>query len=85
MVTGVLVETPVVVIVKVAVVEPAATRTVAGSVADVLFDERLTESPPVGALPLRVTVPVEEVPPTTEVGETVKLVSVGGVIAKVAV
>ena len=80
-----LVETPVVVIVKVAVVEPAATRTVAGRVADVLFDERLTESPPVGALPLKVTVPVEEVPPTTEVGETVKLVSVGAVTVNVAV
>lgn len=57
------------VITKVAVVVPARTVTVAGTVArDVLLLERLTNAPTVGALPVRVTVPVEGVPPITEVG-----------------
>jgi len=84
-VTGVLVETPVVVIGNVAVLVPAPTTTVAWTVAEVLFDERLTVSPPVGALLLNVTVPVEDVPPTTDNGETVTLVKVGAVIVRVAV
>jgi len=84
-VTGVLVETPVVVIGNVAVLVPAPTTTVAWTVAELLFDERLTVSPPVGALLLKVTVPVEDVPPTTEDGETVTLVNVGAVIVRVAV
>ena len=35
--------------------------------------------------PLRVTVPVDGVPPVTEVGETVTLESVAGVTVRVAV
>ena len=30
--------------------------------------DRLTTTPPAGAGPLKVTVPVEEIPPTTDVG-----------------
>ena len=35
--------------------------------------------------PLRVTIPVEDVPPVTEVGDTVSVASVGGVMVSVAV
>ena len=55
--------------VKLAVVAFAATVTLAGTVAaDVLLFERVTTAPPVGAGPLRVTVPVEDVPPITDRG-----------------
>ena len=63
-------ETVVVVTVKVAVVAPAETATEAGTCATaVLLVERATEIPPVGALPLSVTVPVELLPPSTEDGD----------------
>ena len=57
-----------VVTVNVAVVLPAATATVAGTVADVLLLDSATEIPPVGAAALKVTVPVDELPPVTVVG-----------------
>ena len=82
MVTEVEVATAVVVTVKVPEVAPAATVTLAGTVAtDVLLLERVTTAPPVGAGPLRVTVPVEEVPPVTLVGfrVTEERVVAGGV------
>jgi hypothetical protein len=61
--------TPRVVTVNVAEVLPAATVTLAGTVAAaVLLLERVTTAPPVGAAPLSVTVPVELFPPTTVVG-----------------
>ena len=60
--------TAVVVTVKVAVVLPAATVTLAGTVAEVLLLDKETEMPPVGAAAFRVTVPVEGLPPVTEVG-----------------
>jgi len=58
---------------KVAVVFPAGTVTVAGGVADSLELDRLTTAPPIGAAPVRVTVPVTELatPPVTDDGETV--------------
>jgi hypothetical protein len=62
-----------VVIGNVALVAPAATVTVAGTVATVLEDDRLTTKPPVGALPfVKVTVPVADVPPGTAVGLIVR-------------
>ena len=61
--------TALVLTVKVALVAPAATVTLDGAVAAaVLLLESVTVAPPVGAAPLRVTVPVEEFPPVTLVG-----------------
>jgi hypothetical protein len=58
-----------VVIVKVAVVAPVATVTLAGKcAAEVLLLVRVTTAPPDGAGPVKLTVPVEDVPPTTETG-----------------
>jgi len=69
MVTDVLLDTGLVLTVKVAVVAPAATVTPVGTVAAaVLLLVSVTVAPPVGAAPLSVTVPVDEVPPVTEVG-----------------
>ena len=84
-VTVVLDATATVVIVKVALVAPAATVTVAGSLAATEVSLSVTEYPPVGAAEAKVTVPVEEVPPTTDVGLTSRLATVGAVIVRVAV
>jgi hypothetical protein len=55
--------------VKLALVAPAATVTLAGArAAVVLLLESDTTAPPVGAGPLNVTVPVEDAPPVTLVG-----------------
>src|SRR6266436_9060244 len=55
--------------VNVALVTPAATVTLDGTLAAVvLLLERVTTAPPDGAAPLSVTVPVEEFPPVTLVG-----------------
>src|SRR6476660_10540400 len=70
MVTVVLLPTAVVVIGKVALLAPAGTVTLAGTVAAVLLLDSVTVAPPVGAAPLRVTVPVDELPPVTLVGLT---------------
>jgi len=71
---------------KVAVVEPAATVTVAGTVASaVLLEESATEVPPVGAATLRVTVSVEGLPPRTLVGLSETPVATIGVTVSVAV
>jgi hypothetical protein len=67
-VATVLVETAVVATVNVAVVAPELTVTLGGKVADGLLLERATVVPPAGAAPVRVTVPVEELPPTTLAG-----------------
>jgi len=82
MVTGVDVVTVLLLTVNVALVLPAATVTLAGTVAtDGLLLERETAAPPLRAGPLRVTVPVEvpveEDPPVTLVGLSVTAESVG--------
>lgn len=60
-----------VVIVNVALVLPAASVTLAGTVATpVLLLESVTTAPPDGAAALSVAVPCDEVPPTTFVGLT---------------
>ena len=57
---------------KVAEVFPAATVTLAPTVATLVFELlSVKTAPPVGAAALRVTVPVEEEPPVTLVGESV--------------
>ena len=61
--------TPLVVIVKLVLVVPEAMVTVAGTwAAAVLLLCNVTVTPPLGAAPFKVTVPVELIPPTTEVG-----------------
>jgi hypothetical protein len=64
-----LLATGLVVTVNVTAVVPAATVTLAGTwAAEVLSLAKVTTAPPAGAGPLRVTVPVDGLPPTTEVG-----------------
>jgi hypothetical protein len=70
--------TAVVPIVNVADDELAGTVTDAGTVAALLFEERVTKAPPVGAGLVKVTVPVADVPPKTAAGATVTLAKVGG-------
>ena len=67
--TGVTAATTLVLTVKVAPVAPAETVTLEGTLAAVvLLLESATCTPPAGAAPLKVTVPVEEFPPVTLVG-----------------
>lgn len=66
-------------------VAPAATVTFPGTVArEVLLLVSATTAPPAGATELNVTVPVEEVPPTTLVGLKVKRDNVRAVKVSVA-
>jgi hypothetical protein len=89
MVTDVEVVTLLVLTVNVALLAPAATVTLAGTVAaTVLSLIRETAAPPVGAGPLRVTVPVEGDPPVTLIGlSTIEesVVEPGGVTVSEAV
>ena len=62
---------------------PAATVTDAGTVATVTLLDTLTTKPPVGASPLKETVPTDELPPRTELGEKVTDDTVGGVMVRV--
>jgi len=78
MVTGVDVVTALVLTVNVALLAPAATVTLAGTVAVDVLLVRVTAAPPAGAGPLSVTVPVEDcAPPVTVVGFSVSVESVG--------
>ena len=77
--------TMVVVTVKVAVVAPAATVTLAGVVEAALSSDKVTTEPPVGAAPLRVTVPVDELPPSTAAGLMDTDNNKGGLIVRGAV
>jgi len=56
-----------------------------GTDALVLLDERVTLSPPFGAEPFTVTVPVAEFPPVTELGDTVTPVNAAGLTVNDAV
>lgn len=83
MVAVLFVATAEVVTVNVAVTLPAATVTLVGVWATfVLLLDSTTASPPVGAAPLKVTVPLDELPPFTVVGFNVTEVREGGVIVK---
>ena len=75
--TGVEAVTELVLTENVALVAPAATVTLDATVAEPLLLERCTMAPPLGAAPLRVTVPVEEEPPFTLPGLSVTEDSTG--------
>ena len=78
MVTEVDVDTGFVLTVKLALVAPAATVTLDGTLATlVLLLDRLTTAPPLGAAALSVTVPVDELPPVTLDGLSVSDVKGG--------
>jgi len=80
MVTGVEAVTALVVTVKLALLAPAATVTLAGTPPAPLSLESSTCAPPVGAGPLSVTVPVEDcAPPVTLVGFSASEESAGTV------
>lgn len=83
--TDVALATAVVLIVNVAVVLPAATVRVAGTVAAELLSVSDTVTPPEGAAPFRDTVPVEELPPITLLGLKFNALTEGGLIVKTAV
>jgi len=79
------VASPVVDIVNVVLIVPAAIVTLAGTVAAVLEDARLTVVPPGPARPFKVMVPVDELPPTTVVSESEIACSAAGPMVNVAV
>ena len=61
-------------ILKLAELAPAATSTLAGTVATALFDDASTTvMPPVGAGVVRLTMPVDGVGPTTIFGDSTRL------------
>src|SRR5262245_31493557 len=70
MVADVFAPTVVVAMAKFTAVEPAATVTLAGTVAEVELLLNVTAAPPLGAALVSVTVPCELFPTTTEVGFT---------------
>lgn len=75
-----------VVIVNVALVEPPVTLTLGGTAAtEELLLASVTVCPAEGAAEVRVTVPVDEEPPTTDVGLRLRLESVGVVGEEVTV
>ena len=75
-VTAVELETADVVTVKVPLVDPAATVTLAGSDAAAELSDSDTTAPPLGAAALSLAVPVDDAPPVTLVGLSVSDVSV---------
>jgi len=72
-------------IVKVAPLAFAGTVTLAGVCAAELLADRFMTIPPVGARPVKVTVPVEEFPPTKLVGLKLRVESAGGAMVNFVV
>jgi hypothetical protein len=83
-ITEVFAATGVVATLNVAVVAFGATVTLIGTVAAALLLPSVTSAPATGAGPLSVTVPVDELPPRTDVGLSVKELSAAAVTVKVA-
>lgn len=84
-VTEVVLDTVLVVTVKVALVFPAGTVTLAGTVAtEVRLLDNETTAPPAGAGPDKVTVPVEGVLPFTVVGFSESALRTGALTVRVA-
>ena len=71
--------TEVVVTVKLALLAPAGTVTLAGTAVAAELSDSDTTAPPLGAGALKATVPVEALPPVTLVGLRLKAESVGPV------
>ena len=85
MLTVAFAATGVVVTVNVALVAPAATVTFAGTcAAAVLLLVSATAAPPAGAAPLKVTVPVEEIPPVTLDGLKLRPEGIGALTVRFA-
>ena len=85
-VTAVLEPTGLVVAAKLAVVAPASTVTDAGTwTAAVLLEVKATTAPLAGAAAVKVTVPVDDTPPSTVAGLTLTPLSAAAVTVKVAV
>lgn len=85
-VTGVELVTELVLIAKAAVVAPAATATLVGTLAAVELVESVTTIPPDGAAAVREIVPCADVPPVTVVGLTDtddSVAAIGGVTVSV--
>lgn len=76
--------TGIVVTVNWALVAPAGTVTLVGTCAEPLLSDSVTDTPPAGAGPLRVTVAVDELPPTTDVGLRLKLLALSRAIVRLA-
>jgi len=74
-----------VLIANVAEALPAGIVMVAATVTELALLERETFSPPEGAGPLKTSLPVEDLPPTTLEGLTVSKTNAGGLIVSVAV
>ena len=86
MVTEVEVATALLVLrLKLALVPPAGTVTLAGTTAAGSLLESVTCAPPAGAGAFSVTVPVEGLPPVTLVGLTVSEETIGGITVSVAI
>jgi hypothetical protein len=66
-------------------VAPAAITKDAGGVMAALLDDNVTVAPPAGAGSLNVTLAVPALPPTTDVGLNVTVLTPGGVIVRVAI
>jgi hypothetical protein len=85
MVTEVFAATAAVVTLNVAVVAPEPIMTLLGTVATaVLVLLSVTNAPAAGAGPFSVTVPVDELPPRTDVGLKATELSVAAVTVKIA-
>ena len=82
--TPVSVETAFVFTVKIASCEPAATVTLAGTVAAASLESRFTIKPPAGALLSRLTMPVAVLPPATPDGEIVMTKTRGAITVRTA-
>jgi hypothetical protein len=63
--------------VKLALVCPAATITLAGTVAAALLRDSVTTVPPLGAAAVKITIPVELTPPVTVLGLSVSAEGTG--------
>jgi hypothetical protein len=84
MLAEVVVPTALVATVNVPVVDPAPIVTLAGTTAAALLLDSATAAPPAGAGSVNVTVPVEALPPMTELGFKEMVASAGVLMVRIA-